>query len=281
MRSSSSPVTRVAKKLESSGCIHPKVALVQPFLKWAGGKRQLLPDILPLIPKGFNRYFEPFVGGGAVLFALQPQVATINDPNLELINCYQTIKNHPQALIQLASTYKNDSDAYYQVRELDRSAAFQSLSSLERAARLLYLNKTCYNGLFRVNRQGQFNVPFGSYKNPIIADPEVIHAISTYLNQADILYLNGDFARAVQQATRGDFVYFDPPYDPVSETASFTSYSLNGFDREQQVRLQQTCDALTERGVKWLLSNSDTPFIRRLGAVSMPWQKDAAKLTSC
>jgi len=247
-----------------SGRVRSREALVQPFLKWAGGKRQLLTAIRPLVPKDFKCYFEPFVGGGAVFFHLQPTVAVINDLNSELINCYKVIRNYPEELLEVANAYPNTSERYYQVREMDRSPNFGLLPPLERAARLLYLNKTCYNGLFRVNSQGQFNVPFGAYKNPVIADPAVIRAVSRYLNKADIDYISEDFAKAVADAKRDDFVYFDPPYDPVSDTASFTGYNLYGFDRNEQKRLKETCDDLTERGVKVLLSNSDTPYIREL-----------------
>lgn len=238
--------------------------LVQPFLKWAGGKRQLMPSLRPLIPVKPKRYYEPFLGGGAVLFDLQPSVAIVNDFNAELINCYQIIRDNPQALIEAANAHKNTSEHFYSVREMDRSAKFSLLTPVERAARILYLNKTCFNGLFRVNSQGQFNVPFGDYKNPIAADPAVILAVSKYINAAKITFRIGDFAEAVTDAKKGDFVYFDPPYDPVSDTSSFTGYSLSNFDRTEQQRLKEVCDALTGLGVKVLLSNSNTPFIREL-----------------
>jgi DNA adenine methylase len=244
--------------------VSPKEALVQPFLKWAGGKRQLMPAILPLIPAKVKRYFEPFVGGGAVFLSLQPAVAVINDLNCELINCYKVIRDSPEELLKVACKHQNTKDYYYYIREIDRSPEFEKLSSVERAARILYLNKTCYNGLFRVNSQGQFNVPFGAYKNPVIADPAVIRAVSDYLNQAQIDFVSEDFAKVVQAATKADLVYFDPPYDPVSETASFTGYYAQGFNREEQKRLKETCDDLTARGVRVLLSNSDTPYIREL-----------------
>jgi DNA adenine methylase len=244
---------------------HPKrEPLVQPFLKWAGGKRQLLAIIRPLIPAGFRRYYEPFLGGGAVFFDRQPQNAIVNDFNAELINCYSVIRDTPEELLAETVKHFNTSEYFYQVREMDRSPAYANLSPVERAARLIYLNKTCYNGLFRVNGQGQFNVPFGDYKNPVIADPAIIRAISRYLNKSNIIFRSQDFAQAVAEAKRGDFVYFDPPYDPVSDTASFTGYSLNGFDKKEQGRLKETCDELTRHGVKVLISNSNTPFIREL-----------------
>jgi len=238
--------------------------LVQPFMKWAGGKRQLLPFLRPLVPSKFKRYFEPFIGGGALFFDLQARVAVINDFNAELVNCYRVIRDSPEELLIEASKHQNTSEHYYRVREMDRNPKFELLSPAERAARLIYLNKTCYNGLFRVNSQGQFNVPFGCYKNPLIADPAVIRAISAYLNRAEVTIRSQDFGEAVLDAEKGDFVYFDPPYDPVSDTASFTGYSLNGFGRDQQCRLREVCDLLTNRGVKVLVSNSDTSFIRGL-----------------
>lgn len=238
--------------------------LVQPFMKWAGGKRQLLPLLRPLIPRKFKRYYEPFLGGGALFFDRQPHSATVNDYNSELINCYLVVRDSPEELLAETLKHVNTSEHFYAVREMDRSPKFAFLSPVERAARLIYLNKTCYNGLFRVNSQGQFNVPFGCYKNPVITDHAVIRAISRYLNQASVTFRNQDFADAVIDAEKGDFVYFDPPYDPVSDTASFTGYSLNGFDRDEQSRLRDVCDLLTLRRVNVLVSNSDTAFIRDL-----------------
>ena len=240
--------------------------LVQPFLKWAGGKRQLLISLRPLIPKKLKRYYEPFLGGGAVFFDRQPKTAIVNDFNGELINCYEVIRDCPEELLKAISALSNTSDDFYRIREMDRSPEFMLLSSTERAARLIYLNKTCYNGLFRVNSQGQFNVQFGNYKNPVIADSAVIYAVSRYLNKANVTFRNGDFSEAVKDAIEGDFVYFDPPYDPVSDTSSFTGYSLNGFVKDEQKRLKAVCDLLTQTGVKFLLSNSNTEFIRELYA---------------
>lgn len=238
--------------------------LLQPFLKWAGGKRQLVPQIRKYVPKKFKLYFEPFVGAGAVLFELQPQVAIINDANEELMNCYRVIKDDPESLIADTKKHRNAKDYYYNLRSLDRDVAFQSLSAVERASRIIYLNKTCYNGLFRVNSQGQFNVPFGKYSNPVIVDEVVIRAVSWYLNAAQVQISTDDFESALSGASRGDFVYIDPPYDPLSDTSSFTGYSLNSFDRDEQRRLKSVCDDLTTRGCKILHSNSATEFIRDL-----------------
>lgn len=243
----------------------PQTSL-QPFLKWAGGKRQLLPTIAKFIPTKYTEYYEPFVGAGAVLFSLQPQECTINDTNSELINCYQVIKEHPEELLALCQQHQenNSKEYYYKLREQDRQDDFKDRSSIARAARIIYLNKTCFNGLFRVNRQGQFNVPYGKYKNPTIAEPSVIRAISNYLKRSQVRILNGDFERAVAEAKEGAFIYFDPPYHPLSPTSSFTGYSTNGFGEDEQVRLKQLCDRLTARGCQVLISNSAAPFIKDL-----------------
>lgn len=240
--------------------------IVRPFLKWAGGKRQLLPEIKKLLPKRMGHYFEPFVGGGAVFLELQATKITINDKNKELINCYEVVRASIEELIQCLQAYKerNNEKYFYEIREMDRAEDFSQKPEVERAARLIYLNKTCYNGLFRVNSQGQFNVPFGRYKNPNILDHAVLRAVSTYLNGVDCQILNQDFAEVVASARPGDFIYFDPPYDPMSPTASFTGYDINGFDKSQQERLKVCADTLVDRGCHVLLSNSATPFIEQL-----------------
>jgi DNA adenine methylase len=169
----------------------PKNALVKPFLKWAGGKRQLLDQIISRIPKGFKTYYEPFIGGGAVLFALQPKIAVINDLNKQLCLTYSVIRDNPEELIELLDMHaqKNKelgSKYYYDIRELDRNKSFEETSDVEKAARLIYLNKTCYNGLYRVNAAGLFNTPYGNYKNPGICERETLIAVSKYFNKNDI-----------------------------------------------------------------------------------------------
>jgi DNA adenine methylase len=238
-----------------------KKAILQPFLKWAGGKRQLLPIIREYVPKEYKTYYEPFLGAGAVLFALRPAKAVINDLNWELINCYRVIKDSLAELLTDLAKHKNDEDYYYQIRDLDRTGEFQNLSAVTRASRIIFLNKTCYNGLFRVNSDGQFNVPFGRYKKPKIVDEAVLRAVSSYLNKNDIQIMNKDFAAAVERAEKGDFVYFDPPYDPVSNTSSFTGYNLHGFSRDEQKRLRDVFRILDKKGCFVLLSNSATDFI--------------------
>lgn len=240
--------------------------LAQPFLKWAGGKRQLLSAIKEYLPRRFTQYYEPFIGAGAVLFSLQPKKSIINDTNSELINCYRVIKDNPEELLDLCEEHraKNSKEYFYSLREQDRRDDFQDRSPLERAARIIYLNKTCFNGLFRVNSSGQFNVPYGNYSNPVIADPAVIKSVSAYLNQRDVRILEGDFAQAISTARKGAFVYFDPPYHPISDTSSFTGYSVNGFGEKEQIRLKEVCDKLTERGCQVLVSNSSASLIKEL-----------------
>lgn len=243
---------------------HEKNKRTQPFLKWAGGKRQLLPEIRKYIPKQFSTYYEPFVGAGAVLFDLQPKKAVINDINKELVNVYTVIQHQVDELIQDLKKHENNKEYFYQIRDLDRKPAYQQLSPVKRASRIIYLNKTCYNGLFRVNSQGQFNVPFGRYKNPQIVNEEVLKAVHHYLSVNQVSILNVDFAKAVESASAGDFVYFDPPYDPLSDTSSFTGYSMDGFTRESQLRLRDLCVELDKRGCKFLLSNAATNFIKEI-----------------
>lgn len=241
--------------------------IARPFLKWAGGKRQLLPTMSKHLPRRQQTYYEPFVGAGAVLFHIQPKVAVVSDTNSELINCYEVVRDEVELLIEELRLHasKNSEQYYYQVRDWDRNREeYGRLPRIKRCSRIIYLNKTCYNGLFRVNSQGQFNVPFGKYKNPNILDEAVLRAVSAYLKSTSVRMMNMDFADAVADAVKGDFVYFDPPYDPVSDTASFTGYDVNGFDREEQLRLCRVFEELDRRGCQVLLSNADTPFIEQL-----------------
>ena len=243
-----------------------KNILIAPVLKWVGGKRQLISDIEPLIPKKISTYVEPFVGGGAVLFHLQPNKAIINDFNKELMNVYQVIKDNPNELIKVLKEHKelNSEDYFYEIRSLDRRDDFENLSSVQKAGRIIYLNKTCYNGLFRVNRAGFFNTPYGKYKNPSIVNEVTIKAISNYFNSANIKFLTGDYKEALKSLRRGAFVYFDPPYMPISSSSSFTGYTEHGFGYEKQVELRDECLKLHDRGVKFLQSNSYSPEILEL-----------------
>lgn len=244
-------------------------ALVRPFLKWAGGKRQLLPEIKKYLPTGFNDYYEPFVGGGAVFLALQNKKTIINDFNSSLVNTYQVVRDHVDELIGLLKEHEahNSSEYYYALRSWDRSEMINQKTSIELAARFIYLNKTGFNGLYRVNKKNQINVPYGRYKHPAIVNEAVLRAVSQYLRDSNTQILNGDFAAAVADAKRGDFVYFDPPYAPVvDDKSSFVGYTLNGFNDDDQRRLYATFKALDERGVYVMLSNSSVDFIHELYA---------------
>ncbi len=222
-----------------------------------------MPTIKQHLPSKFNTYFEPFVGGGAVFLELQRKNTLINDRNKELINCYRVIQNSVEELIEALKRHQEENHEYYYygIREWDRSNEFKDKPPVERAARIIYLNKTCYNGLFRVNSQGHFNVPFGRYKKPNILDIAVLRAVSDYLKSSNTSMLDIDFEEAVSSAKKGDFVYFDPPYDPVSDTSSFTGYDINGFNREEQIRLKKCADRLTDIGCKVMVSNAYTDFI--------------------
>lgn len=242
-----------------------KNKLVVPVVKWVGGKRQLLDEITPLLPKKITSYCEPFLGGGAVLFSIQPTKAVVNDLNADLITVYEVIRDDVEALITLLAQHENTQDHFYAVRDMDRDkTAYAAMSKIEKAARLIFLNKTCYNGLFRVNSSGEFNSPFGHYKNPNIVNGPVLRAVNKYFNASSITFYSEDFAETLKRVPKGGFVYLDPPYDPVSDTASFTGYNKGGFDRTEQARLKQCCDELNARGVNFLLSNSATDYIKDL-----------------
>lgn len=243
-----------------------KNIILAPILKWVGGKRQLLDTINPLIPKKITTYVEPFVGGGAVLFDLQPKKAIINDFNGELINVYRVVKENSHELLNLLEKHDelNSEEYYYKIRELDRTENYKVMSDVEKAARIIYLNKTCFNGLFRVNQSGQFNSPYGKYKNPNIINKPAISAMSNYFNENNIKILEGDYKQALKGLRKGSFVYFDPPYMPISTSSSFTGYTENGFSEKDQIELKKECDKLNARGINFLLSNSNHPLIREL-----------------
>ena len=239
-----------------------KNKLVAPVLKWVGGKRQLITQITELLPSRYATYYEPFIGGGAVFFHLQRKKVVINDFNSELVNVYKTIQSDVEALIEDLKKHKNESDYFYEMRALDRSDTFSELTNIEKASRVLYLNKTCFNGLYRVNSSGEFNTPFGRYKNPNIVNEITLRAVHKYLKTNDITILNQDFASIFDNIKKNDFVYLDPPYDPVSKSSNFTGYNQGGFSTDDQIRLRELCDRLNKKGVKFLLSNSATDFIK-------------------
>jgi DNA adenine methylase len=229
-----------------------------PFLKWVGGKTSLLPELMKHVPARLRRYHEPFVGGGALFFALQPRRACLSDNNPELVHCYRQVRDDVHGVLDALARHVYERSHFEAVRALEPSR----LDAAERAARLIYLNKTCFNGLWRVNRAGRFNVPFGRYKNPRFADPDSLINASRALNGIHIEH--DPFEDALGKPAPGDFVYLDPPYDPVSPTASFASYTATGFSWEDQKRLAHACFVLNRRGVRFLLSNSATPRIREL-----------------
>lgn len=239
---------------------------VAPILKWVGGKRQLLPAILSHLPKEIRdyTYIEPFIGGGAVLFNLQPQHAIINDVNAELINVYHVVKNNLDELIDDLKKHKNESEYFYAVRAWDRDERFNTLTDVQRASRVIYLNKTCFNGLYRVNSAGEFNSPFGRHKNPNIVNEATLRAVNEYLNKQDITIRCGHYGDLLKQVDHTCFVYLDPPYHPLSPSSSFTGYVQGGWDKEDQIKLKLACDDLNKKGVKFLLSNSSAAFIKDL-----------------
>lgn len=240
--------------------------LVAPFLKWVGGKRQLMPSIVELLPKNIKElnYIEPFIGGGAVLFHLQPKNAIINDFNDELVNVYSVIKNNLNELIVDLKKHENNADYFYQIRSLDRTEEFTSLTPIQRASRIIFLNKTCFNGLYRVNNSGEFNAPFGRYKNPNIVNEPTLKAVNKYLNSNNIILNSGDYEDVLTEINENSFVYLDPPYHPISENSNFTGYVQGGWDIFDQTRLRDTCNELNKKGVKFLLSNSSSPIIKDL-----------------
>ena len=243
-----------------------KNKLVSPFVKWVGGKRQLIKEIEQELPKNISKlkYFEPFIGGGAVFFHLQPKTAKINDANPELINVYETIKCDVDKLIESLKQHKNEENYFYEIRERDRKEDFSKSSKIERASRLIYLNKTCFNGLYRVNNSGEFNSPFGRYENPNIINEPVLRAVSNFINSNKITISNFDYVEALEKVDDKSFVYLDPPYHPVSNSSNFTGYVAGGWNVDEQKRLRDLCDQLTDKGVKFLLSNSSTPLVRDL-----------------
>jgi DNA adenine methylase len=232
----------------------------KPFVKWVGGKTQLLPEILKRIPSLESKsvYHEPFIGGGAVYFALKPKNAIISDVNPELINAYLAVRDFSSDLIQDLRQHVYEEKYYYSLRSLDRFPNFATLSSVKRASRLIYLNKSCYNGLYRVNSRGQFNTPFGRYVNPNFVDESNLLACSQTLAGTKIVL--SSFHEIINRTKQGDFVYFDPPYFPTNNTANFTTYSKDGFDEEMQHELASICREIDLKGVKFMLSNSAVPF---------------------
>lgn len=231
------------------------VKRVRPIVKWAGGKSQLLAELSSRTPDGYSRYFEPFGGSAALLFHLQPSTATLADANDELMNCYRVVRDDVESLITDLSGHKNDADYFYAMRAIDPS----TLDEVTRASRFIYLNRTCFNGLYRVNRRGQFNTPFGAYRNPRICDAENLRAASATLREVELL--EGDYLDALTLAEAGDFVYLDPPYVPVSVYSDFKRYTKVQFREADHVALAGAFRELDARGCKVMLSNSSAPLV--------------------
>jgi DNA adenine methylase len=256
---------------QSSLGIEAPVA-ARPFIKWAGGKGQLLPELSRRLPRRFRRYHEPFVGGAALFFHLYNAGrlgagAMLSDYNRELVLCYQVVRDDVEALIAALKQHERhrlDRSYFLEVRGWDRQPDFERRSAVERAARTIFLNRTCYNGLYRLNNKGQFNAPWGYYRNPLICDPENMRAARAALQDVELCV--GDFGDVAERAAPGDLVYFDPPYVPMSATASFTHYTGQTFGPDDQRRLARLFDTLMERGVYVMLSNSHTSLSRELYA---------------
>jgi DNA adenine methylase len=246
-----------------------------PFLKWVGGKRQLLPQIARYVPHTFGTYHEPFVGAGALFFHLQPRRARLTDGNARLIRAYAGIRNGCDRVIDLLSSYPHTRDFFLRLRKAD----IDCRSDEEVAAWLIYLNRTGYNGLYRVNSKNEFNVPFGDYAKPKICDATNLKACARALESARIGV--ADFADVLRHAKRGDFVYFDPPYVPLSVTSSFTSYTMGRFGMDDQRRLRDVALALTKRGVQVLISNSSSPAVRELYAGFEQHEVSARRAINC
>ncbi|MFA6331795.1 MAG: DNA adenine methylase [Methanoregula sp.] len=256
-----------------------------PFIKWAGGKRQLLAELGRRLPPGWNTYYEPFIGGGALLVHLENQgclkQAVISDLNSELINLYRVVQDTPGMLVEALANeeFQNEEVAFKRMKERFNAMIGDPSQSLERAALLIYLNKHGFNGLWRVNRKGKFNVPFGRYRKRSIPSYTSILKFSAMLEKVKIL--NEDFAVAIKTAKKGDFIYFDPPYQPVSKTASFTDYNSRGFHFEEQERLAKLFRRLTKKGVQVMLSNSKVPEIEDLYENYTIETVDAKRFINC
>ena len=233
-----------------------------PIVKWVGGKRQLMFELQKNMPENYNRYFEPFIGGGALFFELQPDNAYISDMNEELINLYQVVRDNVDELITDLQKHDISKEYFMEIRNIDRTEEYKNWSNVKKASRFIYLNRTCFNGMYRVNSKGEFNVPFGHYKNPKILDENNLINCSNLLQRTEIKH--ADFSEILKKVKKGDFVYFDTPYVPLSETSSFTSYTKDGFDIDMQFKLRDVCDELDSMGVKFLLSNSDTKLVNEL-----------------
>jgi DNA adenine methylase len=237
----------------------------KPFIKWVGGKRQILPELIKRMPEKVASYYEPFIGGGALLWSLhnkKVESIVISDYNHELSNLYQVVKSHPERLIESLKKHKNTEYYFYELRRIDREKSYQKISSIKKASRFIYINKTGFNGLYRVNMKGENNVPFGRYSNPKIVDEINLWRCSNFLQ--DVKVMNGDFECIKSFIDQDSFVYLDPPYIPLSSTSNFTSYTEQGFDIDMQFRLREFCDYIDSVGAKFMLSNSSSQLVYEL-----------------
>lgn len=240
------------------------LSYAKPFIQWVGGKREMLSQYKKYIPKKFGVYFEPFLGGGTMFFFLKPKSSVLGDISQELIKTYEAIRDNPLKIIKLLKELKNkhSKELYMEIRDIDRKINLLDLDTEEIAARLIYLNQTCFNGVYRVNKNGQFNVPIGSSLNRLICDEVNIINCSNVLKKAIIKC--EDFIEIVKTSKKGDFIYLDPPYFPISQYSDFTRYTKEKFYEKDQIRLKESIDKLTKKGSKIMLSNSDCPFIKNL-----------------
>lgn len=240
----------------------------KPVVKWAGGKTQLLSALKEHLPKDFNNYFEPFVGGGALLFGLNPKQAYINDFNADLMSIYECLQDPKLTakMLELLKEHekKHSEEYYYQIRSMDQDSNFNKLSLPIKGARLIYLNKSCFNGLYRVNSKGYFNVPWGKKEKVVTFEEDNIKEIQKYFAIANVRLFNGDYTKCLEKAKENDFVYLDPPYDVIPNKSGFVSYNKEGFGTQEQVRLSQVYKQLHSKGVKVMLSNHNTPLINEL-----------------
>ena len=238
-----------------------------PFVKWAGGKGQLTERLIERMPKEYNHYYEPFIGGGAMLLSLMPQNALINDVNAQLVNVYRQLKNDAQAVVDAIKVYESipcTKEIYYEMRDRFNQKIIANTLDAECAALMIWINKHCFNGLYRVNSKGLFNVPYNNNIKGKSCDSENLLGIGEYLRSNDVTILLGDFEAACETVTKGDFVYFDSPYVPVSETANFTDYTKDGFSYDDHVRLAELFKTLDELGAYVMLSNHDVPLVHQL-----------------
>jgi DNA adenine methylase len=238
--------------------LFPDEVAIKPFLKWAGGKTQLISELSKYIPSNFNKYIEPFIGGGAFFFYLNPEKAIISDSNEELITTYKVVRDHVEDVINILEDYNNEETFFYEIRALDT----RKLTEIERAARLIFLNKTCFNGLYRVNKKGQFNVPYGK-RNGEFLNSELLRDSSEFLQNTEILH--ADYLKTIRQyAEKGDFIFLDPPYYPVGKYSDFKRYTKEFFYHDDHVILKEEFDRLVKMGCHVLLTNSDHPVVMEL-----------------